>query len=88
MPSRASWAASREGSTPSFRVSTRLSPRRDHDNPWLDDSVLTRGALFLADLGYALSRGPASVLDPPVESDGHCPVHWKTKSSPTVGLFA
>jgi hypothetical protein len=29
-----------------------LSPQRDHDNPQLDDSVLTRGALFLADLGY------------------------------------
>jgi len=29
-----------------------LSPQRDHDNPQLDDTILTRGALFLADLGY------------------------------------
>ena len=33
-------------------IEHHLSPQRDHDNPQLDDSVLTRGALFLADLGY------------------------------------
>lgn len=33
-------------------VEQHLSPQRDHDNPQLDESALTPGALFLGDLGY------------------------------------
>lgn len=29
-----------------------ISPQRDHDSPQLDESVLTPGALYMADLGY------------------------------------
>ncbi|WP_437632380.1 IS4 family transposase [Sorangium sp. So ce854] len=33
-------------------IEHHISPQREHDNPHLDESVLTPGALLLADLGY------------------------------------